>query len=108
MFPQGDLVNTSLARDPFGFQVAPQQFQPIRIHFGGIGKIDNAALVYLLDGIRRHGARKIHIIDGGTKLSSLYLLANSVAKAQHTHIPAYGRSLQPVPQNAFAGIQLRN
>jgi exopolysaccharide biosynthesis WecB/TagA/CpsF family protein len=71
IYPQGNLTSTTLVNDPFGFQTDSVDFRPVRIHFDCVDKVDNAALVYLLDGIRRYGNRKITFVDPDRKLLML-------------------------------------
>ena len=106
IYPQGDLVNTCIADDPFGFRVPARQFRRLSIHFDGVGKVDNAALIYLLDGISRHGARNINITDPQNKLSSPRSVELTAAEAP-TRQSSTARTLamEPVvhPRLAEAG-----
>ncbi|MDA9981337.1 WecB/TagA/CpsF family glycosyltransferase [Gammaproteobacteria bacterium] len=104
IYPQGDLVNTSLADDPFGFRVPTSQFRPLSIHFDGVGKVDNAALLYLLDGIRRHGARNISITDPQKKLLSPRSVELAAAEAPTRQSPpARTLTMEPVVHPRLAG-----
>jgi len=84
IYPQGNLTSTTLLGDPFGFKTSRPDFQTVKIHFDGVDKVDNAALVYLLDGIRKHGARKICVVDPDRKLALLDSINMSVPTG-HEH-----------------------
>lgn len=70
VFPRGDLINNIVVGDPFGFNLPASEFKPLRLHLEGLGRIDNAAQIYLLDGARRQGPANVRFVDPNRVLMS--------------------------------------